>query len=311
MKELSLIFFLLACALVAAGCGGSAASSGTGGAGNGAGGTGNGTGTGGGSAGAAGGGNGGQGTGGTGGAAGGGAAGKGGAAGSGSAGKTGGGGAGAGGAAGRGAGGASGGRAGTAGAACPGEQPLTGSECRSVTECPQNGAGYYCSTDPGGISSACATPFCVTTPRHDCTVDTDCPTGDLCLTTIIKCCNQPSMSCHVSCNATGVTCAAGTFCSPGTKGADDYGCAPVPCNAGYTCPSGFQCAVGTSGTDAHGCEALPCSQTGCPANFVCKTTAPIGGCTPKPCSTDCDCDSGFCVGGSCASVLGTCVMPPS
>jgi hypothetical protein len=151
----------------------------------------------------------------------------------------------------------------------------------------------------------------VTPPLHDCTVDTDCPTGDICLTSIIACCNQPTMSCHVSCNAAGVTCAAGTTCSPSTKGADDYGCAPVLCNAGYACPTGFQCAAGTSGTDAHGCEALPCSQTGCPANFVCQTTATVGGCTPKPCSTDCDCDSGFCVGGSCASVLGTCVMPPS
>ena len=307
MKNLSFVCFLSACAVVAAACssgGGSTVNTGTGGGGNAAGGTG-------GSAGA---GSGGQGTGGTTGSAGAGgtgaggtgAGGKGGAAGSGAAGKTGGGGAGAGGAAGRGAGG---GGAGSAGSACPGQQPLTGSQCRLATECPGN--GYYCSTDPGSISSACATPFCVTTPSHDCTVDTDCPTGDICLTTIIKCCNQPSMTCHVSCNATGVTCATGTICSPGTKGADDYGCAPVLCNAGYTCPAGFQCAAGTSGSDAHGCQALPCSQTGCPANFVCKTTATIGGCTPKPCSTDCDCDSGFCVGGSCASVLGTCVIPPS
>ncbi len=300
MKRLSLICFLSACALVAEGCSNSGA--------------GNGAGTGGGSGGNAGAGSGGQGTGGTGGSAGTGGTGtggKGGAAGSGSAGKTGGGGAGAGGNAGHGAGGASGGSGGTAGSACPGAQPLTGSQCRSATDCPQKGAGYYCTTDPGSVTSACATPFCVTTPRHDCTVDTDCPTGDLCLTSIIKCCNQPSMTCHVSCNSTGVTCAAGTICSPGTKGADDYGCAPVLCNAGYTCPAGFQCAAGTSGTDAHGCQALPCSQTGCPANFVCQTTATSGGCTPKPCSTDCDCDSGFCVGGSCASVLGTCAMPPA
>ena len=285
MRCLSLICFLSACAVLAEGCSngaGSAANAGTGGGGNAAGGAG----TGGASGGNAGAGSGGQGTGGVAGSTG--AGGKGGGAGSGAAGKTGGG-----------------------GGACPGAQPLTGSQCRSATDCPGSGRGYYCSTDPGSISSACATPFCVTTPLHDCTVDTDCPTGDICLTTIIKCCNQPSMSCHVSCNAAGVTCAAGTICSPGTTGADDYGCAPVLCNAGYTCPSGFQCAAGTSGTDAHGCAALPCSQTGCPANFVCQTTATTGGCSPKPCATDCDCDSGFCVGGSCASGLGTCVMPPS
>jgi hypothetical protein len=273
-------------------------------------------GTGGGSGGAA--GNVGMGSGGTGGnatggsAAGGSAAGgKGGTAGSGDAGKTGGGGAGAGGAAGHGTGGAKGGASGGGGSACPGAQPLTGSECRSLSDCPGGGNGYYCTTDPGGVSSACATPFCVGPVNHDCTVDTDCPAGDHCLSTIVKCCNQTSMTCHVVCNSTTVTCATGTVCSPGTKGGDDYGCAPQPCNAGYTCPSGFQCAVGGTGADAHGCQALPCSQTGCPANFTCSTTATVGGCTPKQCSTDCDCDSGFCVGGSCSSALGTCVMPPS
>jgi hypothetical protein len=304
MKRLSLICFVSACTVFAEGCSNSSGVNMNTGTAGGGGGAGNGSATGGGSGGNAGAGSGGQGPGGTSGSVGTGGAGtggKGGAAGSGSAGKTGGGG----------AGGANGGVSGTAGSGCPGAQPLTGSQCRSLSDCPGKGNGYYCTTDPAGVSSACATPFCVTPPQHDCTVDTDCATGDICLTSLIKCCNQPSMSCHVSCNAAGVTCAAGTTCSPATKGADDYGCAPVPCNAGYTCPTGFQCAVGTLGTDAHGCEALPCSQTGCPSNFVCQTTATVGGCTPKPCSTDCDCDSGFCVGGSCASVLGTCVMPPS
>ncbi len=290
MKRLSLICFLSACAFVAEGCSNGAGvniNTGTGGGGGDARGGGSSTGTGGGSAGIVG-------------------AGKGGAAGSGSAAKTGGADAGAGGIAGGGGNSRSGG---TAGSACPGQQPLTGSQCRWATECPGNGRGYYCSTDPGSISSACATPLCVTPPRHDCTVDTDCPTGDICLTSIIKCCNQPSKTCHVSCNAAGVTCAAGTTCSPGTKGADDYGCAPLLCNAGYTCPTGFQCAAGALGTDAHGCEALPCSQTSCPANFVCPTTPTYSLCAPKRCSTDCDCDSGFCVGGTCASVLGTCVVP--
>jgi hypothetical protein len=221
------------------------------------------------------------------------------------------GGAGTGGGAGHGAGGAKGGTSGTAGSSCPGAQPLTGAQCRSLGDCPGGGNGYYCTTDPAGVSSACATPLCAGTVYHDCTVDTDCPAGDHCLSSIVKCCNQTSMTCHVVCNTTTVTCAAGTICSPGTSGADDYGCAPQPCNAGYTCPTGFQCAVGGTGADTHGCQALPCSQTGCPDNFVCTTTATVGGCKVKPCSTDCDCDSGFCVGGSCSTVLGTCVRPPS
>jgi hypothetical protein len=297
MKRLSLICVSWACALIAAACSGS--DGGTGGGGTGGGGAGNGAA-----------GSGGQGTGGAGGSAGtGGTAtgGKGGAAGS--AGTTGGGGTGTGGSAGHGAGGANGGASGSAGSSCPGAQPLTGSQCRSLSDCPRNGNGYYCTTDPGGVLSACATPLCLTPVYHDCTVDTDCPTGSHCLSSIVKCCNQTSMTCHVSCNTTTLTCAAGTICSPGTKGANDYGCAPQPCDAGYACPTGFHCAVGGTGADAHGCQALPCSQTGCAANFVCQPTATVGGCAPKPCSTDCDCDSGFCVGGSCSSVLGTCVMP--
>lgn len=134
--------------------------------------------------------------------------------------------------------------------------------------------------------------------------------GDICITTPVRCCTSTSTSCHLSCQAAGVTCAAGTACSPGAKGADSYGCVPVLCDAGYTCPTGFQCAVGQNGIDAHGCQALPCSQTGCPANFVCQTTATIGGCTPKRCFTDCDCDAGFCVEQTCVGVLGTCASPP-
>jgi hypothetical protein len=290
MKRLSLICLLSACAALAGACSNGGAgntSTGTGGAGAGAGG---------GAAGDAGSGSGGQGTGGAGGAAG-----------SGGAGRTGAGGSGSGGAGGHGAGGASG----AGGSSCPGAPALSGSQCRSATDCPRGGAGYYCTTDPAGVSSACATPLCAGPVNHDCTVDTDCSTGNHCIATLVKCCNQTSMTCHVVCNTTTVICAAGTICSPGTTGADDYGCAPQPCNAGYTCPTGFKCAVGAAGADPHGCQGLPCSQTGCPANFVCTTTATIGGCAPKPCATDCDCDTGFCVERTCASTLGTCVMPPS
>ena len=70
-------------------------------------------------------------------------------------------------------------------------------------------------------------------------------------------------------------------------------------------PERSTCEIGSAAADGHGCVKLPCSQTGCPANFVCTATATIGGCTPKPCASDCD--SAFCVDGLCSSVLGTCV----
>jgi len=199
---------------------------------------------------------------------------------------------------------------GAAGTACPGAQALAAMQCRSASECPHDGRFYYCTTDPAGVTSACATPFCATTPTHECTVDGDCPMDDLCITVPIRCCSSTSTSCHVSCRSPGVGCAAGDTCAPGTKGANDYGCAPVLCDAGYTCPAGFTCAVGAAGANVHGCQALPCSQTGCPANFVCNATATIGGCAPKSCSTDCDCDAGFCVERTCTTVLGTCASPP-
>src|SRR5450631_528444 len=211
------------------------------------------------------------------------------------------------------AGAGSGGRgSGGAGSACPSAQPLTGSECRSPSDCspnPNEQQNYYCVINPTSATN-CTSP-CPTPPTHECTVDTDCPMNDICITGPTPCfCTQPSTTCHLSCNAPGFgPCAAGTICSPGTKGADGNGCAPVLCNAGYTCPTGSACEVGAAAADGHGCVQLPCSQTGCPANFVCRTTATIGGCTAKPCSSDCGCDSGFCVDGSCSSVLGTCVRP--
>jgi len=223
-------------------------------------------------------------------------------------GKTGGGGAGAGGAAGRGPGGANGGVSGTAGSGCL-MPPLTVG-CRSLSDCspnPNQQREYYCVTNPQDVMN-CTSP-CPTPPAHECDIDTDCPINDLCFTGPPPCfCTQPTKTCHLSCKAPGVEpCAAGTICSPGTKGADGHGCAPVLCNAGYTCPTESECEVGAAAADRHGCVKLPCSQTGCPANFVCQTTFTIGGCTPKPCSNDCGCDSGFCVEGFCSSVLGTCV----
>jgi hypothetical protein len=312
--RLSLICFLLACVVVANGCSNGGAvdtSMGTGGggghaaggAGNGAGGSGSG-----GSAGNAGAGSGGSaGTTGQGGTTG--------AAGSGSAGKSGAAGA--------------GGVLGT-GSVCPGVQPLSGTQCRTPSDCPGN--GYVCTTNPTGVSSACG-GYCISPPPHnDCTVDGDCATGHVCLSSVTPCCGKMSTTCALACTATscaatercnaaghcetfpcadGFTCPAGTVCSASTAGADANGCAPQLCTAGYTCATGFQCAVGGTGADGHGCQPQPCSQTGCAINFVCDTTATSGGCSVKKCASDGDCDCGFCVSRSCVSRLSVCVIPPS
>jgi hypothetical protein len=323
MKRLSLICFLSACAVLAEGCSNSAGvntNTGTGGRGGDTGGAGNSIATGG-SAGKAGPGSGGQGEGGASGSVG--TGGKGGMAGSGSAGKTGGGGTGSGGSAGRGAGGANGGVSGT-GSICPGVQPLSGTQCRTNSDCPS----YMCTSDPNSVS-VCSTNCATPPPQHGCTVDTDCPTGHVCISSTPPCCNMISTACELACTATscsatqrcnaaghcevfpcsdGFTCPTTTICSPSATGADANGCAPEPCTAGYTCATGFQCASGIAGADAHGCAPLPCSQTGCPTNFVCKTTATSGGCTAKTCSADGDCDCGYCIQGFCADRLNACVM---
>ena len=208
-------------------------------------------------------------------------------------GATGGGGAaGSSGTAGRGAGGANGGASGT-GSVCPGVQPLSGQQCRTAS---------------------------------------DCPSGRVCVSSTLRCCNMPSTACEAACTATscgstercnaaghcetfpcaaGFKCPAATVCSTGATGADANGCAPQPCTAGYACADGFQCAAGTAGADAHGCAPQPCSQTGCPINFVCQPTATSGGCTTKTCSVDGDCDCGFCIQGYCANRLNACALTPA
>ena len=303
MKGLSLICFLSACAVFAEGCsdsGGVTVNTGTGGAANSTG---------------------------IGGSAG--TVAEGGAGGSGAAGISGRGGAGSGGAAGRGAGGANGGASG-AGVVCPGVQPLSGPQCRTSSDCPAT--VYMCTSDPISVSSVCATNCVTPPPQHGCTDDTSCPTGQVCLSSRVPCCNMPSTACVPACTATscgatqrcnaaghceafpcadGFTCPAATVCSSSATGADANGCAPQPCTAGYACAADFHCAAGSAGADAHGCAPPPCSETGCPVNFVCRTTATSGGCTAKTCSADGDCDCGFCIQGLCASRLKVCVLLPA
>jgi len=80
---------------------------------------------------------------------------------------------------------------------------------------------------------------------------------------------------------------------------------------GYTCPGETICFPGQPGVDGHGCGPGPCSVTGCRVNFVCQTSAIVGGCTPKTCAADADCDCGYCISGTCSPTLYTCAFLPS
>ena len=151
--------------------------------------------------------------------------GEGGASGSGSAGISGRGGA-AGGAAGRGAGGTNGGASG-AGVVCPGVQPLSGPQCRTVSDCP--GSVYMCTSDPISVSSVCATNCVTPPPQHGCTDDTGCPTGQVCLSSRVPCWDKPSTACLPACTAT--SCSATQRCNAAGH------CEAFPCANGFTCPA--------------------------------------------------------------------------
>lgn len=93
----------------------------------------------------------------------------------------------------------------------------------------------------------------------------------------------------------------------------DGKCAPIRCNAGHVCPEDSRCNVDSARADTFGCEKLPCDDGWtCEKNTRCTAPAEVGGhgCTPLPCAGDCDCDSGYCVNGACASSLGLCSSAP-
>ena len=239
-----------------------------------------------------------------------------------------------GGSAGRGAGGADG-AAGAGGApdlSCPGaERPGSGNLCRSSSDCPSPAGAYICTSNPGAFSGLCGA-YCPTPPPAECTDDSGCSGGQVCLPATVSCCDKIGHACRPPCTATscaatercnsaghcelnpcneGFACPAGTTCNPGTTGADSNGCVPVPCTSGYDCGAKSICAPGQSGVDAHGCGVAPCSQVGCPVNFTCQPSATIGGCQRKTCAADADCDCGYCISGSCAPTLYTCANVPS
>jgi hypothetical protein len=113
----------------------------------------------------------------------------------------------------------------------------------------------------------------------------------------------------------GYACGSGTRCSPGSSQADGHGCALILCNEGYACPADTRCSVGSVRADMYGCEYVPCGEGyACPENTRCTVSAPAAnshGCTTMSCTSDGDCDCGYCVGGVCSADPGTCQSPPA
>jgi hypothetical protein len=90
-------------------------------------------------------------------------------------------------------------------------------------------------------------------------------------------------------------CGTGQICreAAGWLGLDGLVCA-APCTTDLDCPPTEKCA--SEGR----CQARTCAE--CPPYFSCTS----GACAIPTCSTDANCQAGYCVKGSCAGSLGVC-----
>jgi len=182
-------------------------------------------------------------------------------------------------------GGSSSGGAGTGGRASGGTASGgPGSECRSDSQCALAKCcgsaecfGFYCGISP----SQCQTP------TFECDTDADCPPDGTCVSSLKETCPQcPSRDCVYP---------------------------PPLCSDGYTCQGLRVCDVASARADEHGCVAPSCADTvTCPENYRCTAPSAVDdGCRLLTCTQDADCDSGYCLNGTCSSsVAGKCTAPP-
>ena len=76
----------------------------------------------------------------------------------------------------------------------------------------------------------------------------------------------------------------------------------------FTCTDSVQCAIGSSCRNS-ACDPTPCSLL-CSSGLVCDVDPTAGAaCVHQACTTDGDCERGFCVLGACYRSLGTCLTP--
>jgi hypothetical protein len=99
------------------------------------------------------------------------------------------------------------------------------------------------------------------------------------------------------------SCAETRSCIDGQcvlKRCDEPGAAP--------CAAGFECNPSASGASAQGCVQVHCSSgmAACADGYDCVATAPGDGCVHRACSTDADCECGYCVNAHCEPTLGFC-----
>ncbi len=186
--------------------------------------------------------------------------------------------------------------------------------CRSNAQCGPIGPVVCCTTG-NCWPNACPFPplYCPTDSTVlQCKGDQDCDAGGTCVTTRSGCPQCPHSACHYPappCTQSPDSCAPTARCQ-----ADGGICVALLCTQGYGCGADDRCAVGNPAADVHGCAPAPCNDGWtCPPNTRCTApSAPVDhGCTLLPCTSDGDCDCGFCVNGTCGSNLGVCSSPPA
>jgi hypothetical protein len=98
------------------------------------------------------------------------------------------------------------------------------------------------------------------------------------------------------------TCTGTSMCSNGL-------CVAKTCDmsGAAACEPGYVCDPSAQGASAIGCVAVHCSDTDpCDKNQDCVATQPGRGCTTRACTTDSECDCGYCVNSQCQATLGFC-----
>lgn len=173
------------------------------------------------------------------------------------------------------------------GQACEGSQNPTGyTLCRSTANC-------------AGVESCYATmPTAGCRPNlqpQECGNGTNCPAGSVCSTG-----DCDSHTCVPECTA--ASCTGTNTCSNGL-------CVPKTCDmtGAAACEPGTVCDPGSAGASVIGCVPVHCSETDpCDKNQDCVATQPGRGCVTRPCTTDANCDCGYCVNSQCQAMLGFC-----
>ena len=189
-------------------------------------------------------------------------------------------------------------------------QPANG--CHSAAQCGPTGPVVCCTTGNCWPNACPIPPFNCPTDSTvlQCKGNQDCDAGGTCVTTTSGCPACPHSACQYSvppCTQTPDSCGPEARCQP-----DGGTCVALLCTQGYACSADHRCAVGNPAADVHGCEPVPCNDGWtCAANTRCTApSTPVNhGCTTLPCTSDGDCDCGFCVNGTCGSNLGVCSFP--